>query len=150
VCVCAVPRQGRIGIGWGRAELQRRCHGGAAAEHRRWRSGLECGLRSMIASARGGEDRVDAHRRSELAGEAAQGVNVDGGRRRTDRVGEEVAAEVLLAPGLRGSAQSGAVKVTQELGSTETRRRRSILVEAELTGNGGRGEIRRRERARRG
>jgi hypothetical protein len=42
------------------------------------------------------------------------------------------------------------VKVTQELGSTETRRRRSILVEAELTGNGGRGEIRRRERARRG
>jgi hypothetical protein len=104
VCVCAVPRQGRTGIGWGRAELQRRCHGGAAAKHRQWRSGLGCGLRSMIASARGGEDRVDAHQRSELAGEATQGVNVDGGRRRTDGVGEEVAAEVLLAPGLRGSA----------------------------------------------
>jgi hypothetical protein len=79
-----------------------------------------------------------------------RGVDVDGERRRTDGVGEEVAAEVLLAPGLRGSAQSGAVKVTRELGSTETRRRRSILVEAELTGNGGRGKIRRRERARRG
>jgi hypothetical protein len=54
----------------------------------------------------------------------------------------KAAAEVLLAPGLRGSAQSGAVKVTRELRSTETRRRRSILVEAELTGNGSRGEIR--------
>jgi hypothetical protein len=32
------------------------------------------------------------------------------------------------------------VKVPRELGSTETRRRRSILVEAELTGNGGRGK----------
>jgi hypothetical protein len=42
------------------------------------------------------------------------------------------------------------VKVTRELGSTETHRRRSILVEAELTGNGGRDEIRRRERAARG
>jgi hypothetical protein len=79
-----------------------------------------------------------------------RGVDVDGERRRTDEVGEEVAAEVLLAPGLRGSAQSGAVKVTRALGSTETRRRRSILLEAELTDNGGRGEIRQRERAGRG
>jgi hypothetical protein len=79
-----------------------------------------------------------------------RGVDVDGERRRTDGVGEEVAAEVLPAPGLRGSAQSGAVKVTRELGSTETRRRRSILLEAELIDNGGRGEIRQRERAGRG
>jgi hypothetical protein len=33
------------------------------------------------------------------------------------------------------------VKVTRELGSAETRRRRSILVAAELTGNGGRGKF---------
>jgi hypothetical protein len=33
-----------------------------------------------------------------------RGVNVDDGRRRTDGVGEEVAAEVLLASNHRGSA----------------------------------------------
>jgi hypothetical protein len=79
-----------------------------------------------------------------------RGVDVDGGRWRTDGVGEEVVAEVLLAPGLRGSTQSGPVKVPRELGSTGTRWWRSILVEAELTSNSSRGEIRRRERAGRG
>jgi hypothetical protein len=78
-------------------------------------------------------------------------VTVDNGRRRR-WVGlrGKVDAEALRASGHRGSTRGGAVKVTRELGSTETRRRRSILVAAELTGNGGRGEIRLRERAGRG
>jgi hypothetical protein len=42
------------------------------------------------------------------------------------------------------------VKVPREFGSTGTCRWRSILVEAELTGNRGRGEIRQRERDGRG
>jgi hypothetical protein len=78
-------------------------------------------------------------------------VTVDNGRRRRwVRLRGKVDAEALRASGHRGSTRGGAVKVTWELGSTETRRRRSILVAAELTGNGGHGEIRLRERAGRG
>jgi hypothetical protein len=51
----------------------------------------------------------------------------------TDGVGEEAAAKVLLAPGLRGSAQSGAVKVPRGLRRTETRRRREVAVAELLT-----------------
>jgi hypothetical protein len=63
---------------------------------------------------------------------------------------ERVDAGVLRAPGLHESTRSGAVKAPRGLGRMETCRWRSILVETELTGNGGRGEIRRRERAGRG
>jgi hypothetical protein len=49
-------------------------------------------------------------------------------------IGEEAAAEVLLAPGLRGSARSGAVKVPRGLRRTETRQRREIAVAELLTG----------------
>jgi hypothetical protein len=63
-------------------------------------------------------------------------VDVDGGRRRTDGVGEEAAAEVLLAPGLRGSTRSGATKVPLGLGRKETRRRSRIAAAEPLTGGG--------------
>jgi hypothetical protein len=66
-------------------------------------------------------------------GRAARTGGAHGGRR----------CRGLRASGHRGSTRGGAVKVTRELGSTETRRRRSTLVAAELTGNGSRGEIRR-------
>jgi hypothetical protein len=53
---------------------------------------------------------------------------------------EGAAAGVLRAPGLHESTRSGAVKVPRGLGRMEIRRRRPNSVEAELTGNGGRGE----------
>jgi hypothetical protein len=105
------------------------------------------GLRSTTSSAKGPREHAVAHRGLELAGETAQG-----GRRRGPS-GEDGGARGgrrcrgLRASGHRGSTRGGAVKVTRECGSMETRQRRSILVVAELTGNGGRGEIRRRERA---
>jgi hypothetical protein len=102
------------------------------------------GLRSTTSSAKGPGEHAVAHRGLELAGETAQGgrrqgpSGEDGGARGGRR------CRGLRASGHRGSTRGGAVKVTRELGSTETHRRRSILVAAELTGNGDRGEIRRR------
>jgi hypothetical protein len=78
VCACAVHRQGRTGIGWGRAALQRYCHGGAAAaERRRRHSDLCSDLDATTSSATGRAGPRGAHQGLGLTGAAAQG-----GRRR--------------------------------------------------------------------
>jgi hypothetical protein len=48
----------------------------------------------------------------------------------------------LRASGRRGSTRGYPAKILRGLGRSRDHRRRSILVETELTGNGGRGEIR--------
>jgi hypothetical protein len=60
---------------------------------------------------------------------------------------EGVDAGRLQAPGLHESTRHASVMLQQGSGRQKCHRRRSILVEAELTCNGGRGEIRRRKRA---
>jgi hypothetical protein len=62
----------------------------------------------------------------------------------------KVDVEVLRASAHRGSTRGDPAKILRGLGRSGDHRRQSILVETELTGNGGRGEIRRRERAGRG
>jgi hypothetical protein len=70
------------------------------------------------------------------------------------QVGEElddgVDAGLLQAPESHGSICGRATKPGGGLGRQKCHQWRSISVEAELTCNGGRGEIQRRERAGRG
>jgi hypothetical protein len=73
-------------------------------------------------------------------GRAARTGGARGGRR----------CRGLRASGHRGSTRGDPAKILWGLGRSEDHRRQSILVETELTGNGGRGEIRRRGRAGRG
>jgi hypothetical protein len=76
---CKVER----GSGGVCAALQRCGHSGAAAAERRRRCfGLGCGLRSLIASAKGGGERADAHR-----GLGAADMAVQRGRRQCRAVG---------------------------------------------------------------
>jgi hypothetical protein len=105
----------------------------------------------MTSSAKGPGGRRDAHRGLgfERSGRAGVPASMSCGGARVELV-EGAAAGVPRAPGLHESTRSGAVKVPRGLGRTETRQWRSIFVEAELTGNGGRGEIRWRERVGRG
>jgi hypothetical protein len=70
-------------------------------------------------------------------GRAARTGGARGGRR----------CRGLRASGHRGSTRGDPAKILRGLGRSGDHRRRSILVETELTGNGGHGEIRRRERA---
>jgi hypothetical protein len=71
-------------------------------------------------------------------------------RRVSVELAEGVGAGRLWAPGLHESSRGASVMVQQGSGRQKCHRQRSISVEAKLTCNGGRGEIRWRERAGRG
>jgi hypothetical protein len=71
-------------------------------------------------------------------------------QRVSEELGDGVDGGLLRAPESHDSIRGRAAKPGGGSGRQKCHRRRSILVEAELTCNGGRGEIRRRERVGRG
>jgi hypothetical protein len=91
----------------------------------------------MLMLTKGSERRA---RRCSVAGDVVRW-------RVGEELGDGVDAGLLRAPESHGSIRGRAAKPGGGSGRQKFHRRRSISVEAELTCNGGHGEIRWRERA---